>query len=967
MTQEWCDCASTLWPALHIRCDIGAMAPNQSVDVNVSLPVVMTPPPEASMVVNQPAGQFDFVVVDDDPMKSFRPANFGGSLYFGPVVTADLVLANQPGSQFPERGCGQHWVNSPAGKIALISRGDCEFGVKVVNAEIQGAVGAIIYNRYPFDDPTYGAITWMAAGAVGLEASIPAVFISLEAGTELRAALDAGTVNLTMGPSYPEPWTFEVLAFVYNQTNDPNADNDAVLGEVVVGGTVVAPTAAFTYAPAEPLVGDVVQFTDASTGAPTSWAWSFGDGATSAAQNPTHAFAAAGAYTVSLTATNSAGSNTATETVTVSEGIVPPVAAFTFAPAAPAVGQPVTFTNATTGTAPITYAWAFGDGATSTDVSPAHAYAAAGTYTVSLTATNAAGSNTATHDVTVTEATTTLYFIAAAGNAAGAGGSQWATDVEINNPTATAIAYHFLWLPRDTDNSSPTASDSFTLAAGASVRYSNVLDSVFGGTGFGALAVAADSADAIVMSRTYNISTAGTFGQSITGLETARLIQAGQRMRIVFMSEDDAFRANLGMLNGTGSAMTVNYALYGADGTMLSEGTKDLRAWENTQLNRVFQAYAPVSGYVDVWTETAGAAFAAYGSVVDAGTGDPTTVEPEMVDPAELYFLAAAGNAAGAGGSQWATDVEINNPGDAAISYHFLWLPRDTDNSTPTASESFTLEPGASVRYENVLDTVFGGTGFGALAVATDAAGAIVTSRTYNISAAGTFGQSIPGLSGAGLIQAGQRMRVVFMSEDDAFRANLGMLNGTGSAMTVNYRLYGGERRHAERGDQGPPGVGEHPAQPGVPDLRSGLGLRRRLDRDRGRGLRGLRLGGGRRHRRPDYHPARVASTPLGTFAGGADPARAVFVGRAGDRPKERARAEARALWVEGNRQLRTRSGSRARSDAAGTRRSRRRTDATPCCPGRRTAGRWSPGRAPARTGGCCSRRAAPGRTGSRP
>ena len=222
-----------------------------------------------------------------------------------------------------------------------------------------------------------------------------------------------------------------------------------------------------------------------------------------------------------------------------------------------------------------------------------------------------------------------LYFLAAAGNAEGAGGSQWATDVEINNPTATAIAYHFLWLPRDTDNSTPTTSEAFTLEPGASVRYENVLDTVFGGTGFGALAVATDAAGAIVTSRTYNISAAGTFGQGIPGLSGAGLIQAGERMRVVFMSEDDAFRANLGMLNGTGSAMTVHYALYGADGTVLSEGTKDLRAWENTQLNRVFQAYAPVSGYVDVWTDTAGAAFAAYGSVVDAGTGDPTTILPE--------------------------------------------------------------------------------------------------------------------------------------------------------------------------------------------------------------------------------------------------------------------------------------------------------------------------------------------------
>ena len=69
------------------------------------------------------------------------------------------------------------------------------------------------------------------------------------------------------------------------------------------------------------------------------------------------------------------------------------------------------------------------------------------------------------------------------------------------------------------------------------------------------------------------------------------------------------------------------------------------------------------------------------------------TVTP--VAAASFYFVAAAGNAPGTG-SQWATDVEINNPTAAAISYQFLWLPRGRDNSDPTESEVYTLEPGAS-------------------------------------------------------------------------------------------------------------------------------------------------------------------------------------------------------------------------------------------------------------------------------
>jgi len=78
-----------------------------------------------------------------------------------------------------------------------------------------------------------------------------------------------------------------------------------------------APVATFSFLPASPTVNQSVQFTDASTGSPTAWTWNFGDGATSASQNPTHAYASAGTFTASLTAVNSAGSGTASQAVTV--------------------------------------------------------------------------------------------------------------------------------------------------------------------------------------------------------------------------------------------------------------------------------------------------------------------------------------------------------------------------------------------------------------------------------------------------------------------------------------------------------------------------------------------------------------------------------------------------------------------------------------------------------------------------
>ncbi len=56
----------------------------------------------------------------------------------------------------------------------------------------------------------------------------------------------------------------------------------------------------FAVYPARPRAGNVVSFLDRSTGAPTSWEWLFGDGGTSTDRHPSHTYAKAGAYNVTL-------------------------------------------------------------------------------------------------------------------------------------------------------------------------------------------------------------------------------------------------------------------------------------------------------------------------------------------------------------------------------------------------------------------------------------------------------------------------------------------------------------------------------------------------------------------------------------------------------------------------------------------------------------------------------------------
>ena len=106
-----------------------------------------------------------------------------------------------------------------------------------------------------------------------------------------------------------------------------------------------------------------VQFNDTSSNVPTSWSWDFGDGNTSIVQNPVHTYTAVGTYSVSLNATNTAGSNTSAMTgyITVlAASSSAPVANFTANTTSGLAPLTVQF-NDTSSNSPTSWSWNFGD------------------------------------------------------------------------------------------------------------------------------------------------------------------------------------------------------------------------------------------------------------------------------------------------------------------------------------------------------------------------------------------------------------------------------------------------------------------------------------------------------------------------------------------------------------------------------------------------------------------------------
>ncbi|MDR3385522.1 MAG: PKD domain-containing protein, partial [Rudaea sp.] len=236
-------------------------------------------------------------------------------------------------------------------------------------------------------------------------------------------------------------------------------------------GTNVPPVANFSFTTS----GLVATFTDSSTdsdGTIASRAWTFGDGGTSTATNPSHTYAAAGTYSVALTVTDNGGAtNTKTSSVTVAATNVPPVANFSVV----TNGLVATFTDSSTdsdGTI-ASRAWTFGDGGTSTATSPSHTYAAAGTYSVALKVTdNGGATNTKTTSVTVTSGTGGSTQLLGNTGFENATASPWtlSSGALCTNSGCTGETAHagtgFAWLDGYGTTHTDTASQAVTITAG---------------------------------------------------------------------------------------------------------------------------------------------------------------------------------------------------------------------------------------------------------------------------------------------------------------------------------------------------------------------------------------------------------------------------------------------------------------------------------------------------------------------
>lgn len=109
------------------------------------------------------------------------------------VLAGGILIPPGPDPSSSSSGCtAEDFPASTAGAIVLIQRGTCDFGVKAMNAEAAGAIGAIIFNE------GQEGRTDLLVGTLGAEVGIPVTGTTFAVGEELYNNAQAGPVRMRM-------------------------------------------------------------------------------------------------------------------------------------------------------------------------------------------------------------------------------------------------------------------------------------------------------------------------------------------------------------------------------------------------------------------------------------------------------------------------------------------------------------------------------------------------------------------------------------------------------------------------------------------------------------------------------------------------------------------------------------------------------------------------------------------------
>jgi hypothetical protein len=408
------------------------------------------------------------------------------------------------------------------------------------------------------------------------------------------------------------------------------------------------------------------------------------------------------------------------------------------------------------------------------------------------------------------------------GHATGANDSLFESDIRVTNLTAATARYDVNFTPTNTDGTQTGSSSTIEIAPNATMALDDIVASLFGtGTTSSAIGMlevrpltTASSSSAgffgstgtastirelstAASSRTYNFTPQGTFGQYIPAVRFSDFVgraidgSAPSILSLQQVAESADFRANFGFAEAAGAPVQLSVRVFDTASNLLKTIPVSLKAGEHQQLNGMLALNGVTNlanGRVEVEVVSGDGKVTAYVSEVDNKTNDPLLVSAVLkggitsnkwVVPGVAYINNPT--------AFWVTDMRVFNAGATAMTTTLTFYAER--EPSVKMSKEFTLQPGEIKVLDNVIAEHFAALGrpTGSIAVTTPSnANLIVTARTYNRTANGTYGQFVPGVTPAESVGASDRaLQLLQLEQSPRLRTNIGLLETSGQPATI--------------------------------------------------------------------------------------------------------------------------------------------------------------------------------------
>jgi PKD repeat protein len=574
--------------------------------------------------------------------------------------------------------------------------------------------------------------------------------------------------------------------------------------------------ASFTVSPASPKVGEVVTFDGSgSSGSPTSWVWSFGDGGTGEGSQVTHTFSSPGVYTVRLEVAKLGASGPGcefgvctaaiTKTVTVAGGLQASfatnaecIAEFGVDQCMARPGVAVSLTANAPGAT--SFFWSFGDGETATGAQVSHSWAQPGFYEVKLTASNDQFTATASRVFVVSPddnggGPTSSKAVVLPWIAQTRGALNQSSDLYIHNPSSTAIEVKLQFRRRGLPESRPPEAVR-TIQPGATLFVADVLGELFDReniAGFVNVVVEKGTVEPVINSFNTTFQKDGSqFGQTVPGISLSRTTsaagsEASSRVQhLVGLSDNDDRLAYFGLSNPGEQPVSYRLRFFDKLGRQIGQSKDGLavpgfgqKQFQVREIRETFGVTDADDYRVEIETTSGGRLFP-YGANLRRASEDPSFVGAGSSNSSKVYLVGAL-SSPGLKNSIWQSDIVLSNTGTDVVLTDMWFLPVGA-RSNPTDKVKLRLQPGGTERLTNVIAEKWGITDApGVLILDSDAPRSVfpvIQGESYdNAKPAKKFGQTIPAFTDADAAGTGKAHYLVGLRQDAKYRTTYWLFN----------------------------------------------------------------------------------------------------------------------------------------------------------------------------------------------